>query len=692
MATASSSASPFEYFATLPADQLADAMKDKIRVWREWCASRGLTALWQKKLANYYGISAGGNSSQAINQGGSEGELALIKVNDLHSLVQTQLILVTGQRPAGIARAINADTKALKASRIGTAVSEYYMATVGWEQLFINQCEIALLCDEAYCDYFWDKMLGKAVAADPQSGETFHQGDVVMRLHTSWNTTRDPGLTVPQQKWHIFSYRGNKFDFAASYPKFKERILACEDDGIPELSLNDIPDKSDAIYAHLLVHDRTAACPKGRYALLIGDDVVYDDQAGLPYKSYPVERMTAADVIDGCTGYAAANDIMALEEVTDALNSIATTNLVNFGGQCIVGPQGADLKVSDLAKGVRYFELPPDMVGMLHPLELCATPPELYNYLQTLGMKKEQAVGSNSVVRGQPEGQLAGASGAALALIQTQAISFNSGAQRSYFRLLSGGMTKGIEILAQHGDGQRVATIAGKSKSAGLKEFKYTGSDLDQISSIVYEVVNPISQTFGGRLTMAQDLLKAGQCKSPKEYINLVATGQPDVLTEDDEADGLLILEENEWLMEGKPVHAIITQNHQDHIKSHVSQITLDVQATDEKFVTRILDHVQEHIDIWNQASQQNPGILFATGQQPLPQPASFVPPGGAPGVPNGAPPLPPKPPQGIGKLEGGGIPPAEQRAAQIKQPNLPNVAGTKEKPIIPGVSAAGVA
>jgi hypothetical protein len=669
-----------EYFAAIEDPiRLASAMQEKIRVWREWASGRGLMTVWERKMRNYYGNAEGGNSSQAVTRGGSEGELSIIKVNDLHSLVQEQLVIVTSQRPAGQARAINSDSTSLKAARIGTAIAEYYMSQAGFEQKFVTATERALLCDEGFIDLFWNKDAGDPIALDIDTGKPEMSGDAVLRVHSPWNVSRDPGAPVESQKWYILSYPVNKFEAAASYPNFREQILSCAEDHLPQVPLNFIPEGSDVIWAHLLVHDRTAALPEGRYALLIGDYIVYDEERdgvkGLPYKDFPVERISPSDVIDGATGYAPANDIMALEEVTDALHSVIVTNQVTFGGQSIVGPQGANLKVTDLAKGVRYFELPPDLVDKLKPLQLTQTAPEVFNYIGLLGGKKEKAVGSVSSTLAAQAQQ--GASGSSMALIQTQSISYNSGIQRSYFRLLSGAMTKLIGILRVYADTPRVAKIVGKSKSSGLKEFKYTGQDLNSISSIVYEMVNPISQTFGGRLQFAQDLLNAGQIKSPKQYITVATTGQLDSMTENDEADQLLILEENEWLSEGKPVNVIITEMHADHIRSHMSVLSSPKAKEDPTIVQAVLTHINEHVRQWQEASMTNPGILMATNQQPL------MPPPPPPGMG----PPPPGAPQGAGELVGGGQAPAQEKAQEVKQPNLPTIAGTKQKPTVPGVT-----
>lgn len=664
--------------------KLAQAMGDAIRTWRTWCSGRGLINLWKRKLQNYYGLSEVGNNSQNIIAGGSEGELSFIKINDLRNLVQNQLQIVTGQRPAGIARASKPDTKCLRAARIGTVIAEYYMsrADLGFESKFVYGCEMALLLDEAWLELFWDKTLGRIVATDPETGQTERAGDCILRVHPIYNVARDPGTLIDNQKWNIISLRVNKFDSAATFPKFRDKIIVGEKDNLPEIPMNLLPDGSDSIWAHLLIADRTPACPNGRYALMISDQIVMDVEEGLPFSDYPLEKITSSEVLEGCTGYANSNDIMAMEQVTDALNSVVVTNQVTFGGQCLVGPDGNNIKQSDFGKGVRFFELPPDMVDKLKALDLLHTPPEIFNYIKVLDDKKAQQVGVNSVVRGQPEGQLAGASGTALALIQAQAIAFNSGSQRGYFKCLSNTMTKLLKILRRYQDTETTAEIVGKLKAESInKAFSYTGNDLENISSIVYELVNPIFQTLGGRLDLAKDLLREGQIKSPKQYLNLALTGQMDALVDDDEKDQLLILEENEALIEGRPVPAVITEMHADHIRSHNSLITQEAKEKDPEFVARVEDHVQEHIYLWFTASQINPALLIATNQQVLPVgqlPPMQKPEKTARGGLKGA-----EPRQIAAPPEESALNPGGEEAL----PGLPNVAGTEQEPVIPGVT-----
>lgn len=657
-----------EYFAAIPFDQpqrLGDEMKLKIDAWRRWGTSSGVFALQQKMFKNYYGYSGMGNSSQTILGGGAEGELSLMKVNDLRKLLQEQLVTVTSQRPAGIARAVNSDVQSLNSAKIGTAIAEYYMTEANFEADFVKACEMGLLLGEGFVESFWDKDVGDPIAVDPDTGKPEMSGDWKIRIHCPWNAARDVGANIKDQHWYILSFKANKFDLAAKYPKFADRIIACtQSEYNQRLELNKIPDDSDEIYANLLIHDRTPAVPDGRYSLLIGDDVVLDTT--LPYKDFPVDRMSPSDVIDGITGYTTAFDMLAAEQATDALASIILTNNVTFGGQSIVGPQGAELKVSDIAKGVRYFELPPDMVDKLKPLQMTKTAPETYQFLSMLRSMKAELTGNVTNVLGQQAVQ--GASGSAMALIQAQAIQFNSGAQRSYYRLISSQMTKGIFILAKYADTPRVARIVGKAKSIGLKEFKYTGQDLNSISSIIFEMTNAVSQTMGGKLTMAQDLMNAGQITNPKQYLTVATTGNLDAMTMPDELDQMLLIEENEWLSEGKPVVAIITEIHADHIKAHRSVLSSPKAKENPEVVQATLEHIQDHINLWQEASVSNPGVLMATGQQPL-QAAT--------------PPQMPPPPD-MGPLVGDGQAPAITKADETRAPLMPVNPATGERAEFP--------
>ncbi len=156
------------------------------------------------------------------------------------------------------------------------------------------------------------------------------------------------------------------------------------------------------------------------------------------------------------------------------------------------------------------------------------------------------------------------------------------------------------------------------------------------------------------------------------------------VLLEDDVACEEAIVEENEQLSEGMPVSAVVTENHEDHIRGHQSVISKPNAKKDPELVQNVLMHIQEHITMWNDASMNNPALLLATGQKVLPPaPQQGMPPGPG-GPPPGAqlPPGPP-PPQSP-EIQGG----PEARQPSLPKPPADPLTGERA-PVQPGTSVS---
>jgi hypothetical protein len=692
-----------------------EALIDKINVYRNYCESSGKLSKWQRAMQNYFGVSSDGTkASNLVTRGGDEGQLTMAKVNDYRNLVQHELILITSQRPAGEGKAINSDPDALKNARIASMMTEYYLDQVGWEQRFVRCAELALVVEEGFVTLDWDATAGDAIRpmadadgnVDP-NGKMMMTGDPVQRVVAPWNMARDPYLqSADDMKWGIYGYRVNKFDLAAKFPFAKDEILDCKAQSkLKELIFENVENKAtDQTHVFVMAHAPTDACPKGRWTLFIPEKVLLDSLE-LPYDEFNIYRMSQNDMVDSPFGYSNNNDLLALEEVTDALHSIIISNQTAFGGQCIIGPKGVGLDHTQLAKGFAYFEIDPAHIDKVKPLQLTKTAPEIFEYLETLSRKKETISGINSVVRGDPEGALRSNSGSALALVQAQSIQFNSGGQRSYYQILSKVNTGNIRLLQRYANSERVVRICGKVQGQYLQELKVSKESLRGVSSVVFEMVNPIEKTIGGKEALAKDLLDKGMITNPRTYLTLARTGNFDVVTEDDEAIEIGIRAENQWLRDGKPITAIWTENHEEHIQAHRALISSPEAKQNMQLVKAVQDHIQQHIDLWDQYSMGNPAYLIATKQKvlppPPPPPGAMPPPG--PGGPGGPPP-PPGGPAGPGPKGPPGPPPpppggpqqnpvkmmgpqspAEVKAASVKQPSMPTNPMNGQKVPMPG-------
>lgn len=667
-----------KYFATLQGKEYLDALKEKVNIYRNFVARSGHVTLWQTALGAFYGSSEDGKQSWRVTPGGEFGELVQQKVNDFASLLRHQLVLAVSERPAGIAKAINTDIKTLRDSRIGTQLVEYYLSDPAhhFESDYVNALSLALCSAEAFVIQDWNTSLGEDVRPD-EKGKMIKQGDLQQEVCSTWNAARDIGSATAEQPWYIFSSRVNKFELAAKYPAFEEEIIqfATGTTGIARAPLfAPMSTETDFIEIHKLIHLPTDACVEGRYSIFISDEVILDTPYPYPAKNF--HRVSDRELVETAFGHTSNYDLLSLEQVTDTLHSVVLNNQSTFGVSTIVGPKGAGLAHQELAKGLRYLELDERFVDKVRPLNLTATPAEVFNYITMLGTKKGELSGINSILRGDPNGMLKGASGSAMALLQSQAISYNSGIQKSFYRLLSSGGTGIVEILRKFADEPRVIRISGKSNAQAIKEFKVDKNTLNSVSTVVFEPISPVLQTAAGKAQLAELMVDKGMIKSPKRLVEVYTTGNLNVLLEDDVACEEAIIEENEQLAEGEAVTAVITENHQNHIQGHQSVISRPNAKKDPELVQRVLIHIQEHINLWNQASQTNPALLAATGQQVLPQmPMPGALPPGAP--PNGAPSSP------SSKPSSGGNEPSE--------PNLPqppkNPATGERAPVAPGTN-----
>jgi hypothetical protein len=223
----------------------------------------------------------------------------------------------------------------------------------------------------------------------------------------------------------------------------------------------------------------------------------------------------------------------------------------------------------------------------------------------------ETLSGINSVTRGQPEASLQ--SGAALALIQAQAVQFASGLQASYVRLIEDVCTATVKILQDYASAPRVAAIAGKANRTFMKEF--TGADLATINRVIVEITNPVSRTTAGRLEMANQLLQMSVIKNTEQYFTVLNTGRLDAMIEGEQAELLLIRAENEKMMEGKSVKGLALDSHTIHITEHKALLADPDFRDNEELSNLVLGHIMEHINL---LKNTDPNVLMMIGQQPL--------------------------------------------------------------------------
>jgi hypothetical protein len=691
-----------KYFAAEEASQTVLYLEEKSRDWFHNISLNGYIDKIRKSWYSYHGSYY--SSPHEISFTGETGELVDLAVNHYRNIAQHMLVMVTSSRPSFQARAVNTDRKSLVQAKLANGLLEYYMREKRLERELKRATEYAIVLGSGYIKMEWNATRGEIydyVEPDPSSiieydedgnaldkdGNTLkpfpiYEGDVDFKTLSPYDIVFDSTKETSElHDWIVCRTFLNKYDLMAKYPEFADEIAAINTKEKYSQTVTSLApyDKTVDIPVYEFFHKRTEALPEGRYVLYLNSEVVLADTV-MPYRDLPLYRIAPSDILGTSYGYSSMWDLLPLQDAANSLYSTILTNQNAFGVQNILNPRGNDVKVNQLEGSLNFIEYNAQ-VGAPQPLNLTQTPPEIFNFLQMLERAMETVSGVNSVARGNPESSLK--SGAALALVHSNALQFISGLQQSYIQLLEDVGTGLINMLKDFAKVPRIAAISGINNRSKMKEF--SGDDLLDINRVVVDVGNALSQTTAGRVQMAEQMLQMGLITSPEQYMNVINTGNLDTLTEKEFNALDTIRDENERMLKGETPIAIATDQHNLHIREHKAVLSDQDLRRDPELVARALSHIQEHINLLRTT---DPDLLALIGEQPL------GPVGGSPVAPgNVAPDMPPASAEGVGAEMAN--PQAESIAVadqvqQVPEPARP--AGDPNMPITPEEAMAGQA
>jgi hypothetical protein len=361
-------------------------------------------------------------------------------------------------------------------------------------------------------------------------------------------------------------------------------------------------------------------------------------------------------------------DILPIQEALNSLYSTIMTNNNAFGVQNLWVPPGSNISVTTLAGALNVIE------SEIEPkaLQLTASSPETFKFIEMLVQTVETLSGINSVARGNPEASLK--SGTALALVQSMALQFISGLQQSYVKMMEDVGTAVINILKDFAKTPKIVALVGKNNRTFLKEF--TGEEISSISRVIIDVGNPLSRTIAGRVQMAEQLLQMHAIDDPHQYFQVLNTGRLDSMYEGEMIELMLIKSENERLMKGEHVIVSPLDSHKSHILEHKSVLADPDLRKDGNLIKNTFDHIQDHM---NALRNTDPALLQLISEQPLP-----------PVQPPGAGAQAPQPNQGPPQGGHPPMPPGQPPQAALKHSPNPNVMAANAGLAQPGTPVQG--
>lgn len=625
-----------QYFATETVENIGKELLTRVRDYYEYVRQTGLLPMWR---AVYYAYYAGLDNQGRVQRGGKAGETRRISINLFKGNLQRLKSIISSQRPAFVAKAANTDYKSMAQAIVANDVIEYYLREKQLEKIEHNALDLSLRYGEGWMLLEWDKTAGEAYAVDEsgESSQVVMQGDVVSKAFGPLDIIRDvKARTVTE--WKIVRQRCNKWDLAAKYPDYADDITRQQSN--PSELYDSVLDPTrwdkgqgdnDTIAVYTFYHARTASVQDGRRTEFLDDGtVIYDGE--LPYSEVPLYEVYAENIDDDPFGYSLSFDLVQVSKVLSGLYSTVVSNITAAGTTKVMNPRGSGVRADQYSAEFPFIDYNPQG-GVPTPLVLPQTQPEVYNFMGRIESTMANLAGLNYVTAGTSE-QTKGMSGSALALMESMTIRFVNNLQQNFTLFRERYATGIINILKRYAETPRIIRVAGQSNRPYVREFK--GADIADISRVSVEIGNPLTQTLSGRIDLADKLLQGGLVKSMNQYLTIIDTGRADQFYGAEQAEGMLIISENERLKDGTDCPVMVTDDHANHIREHRVIVASPEAREDPRIVAAFTRHELEHINFLKDAASMD--LLTVLGQQPLPPPMPAAPTGGMPAPTGGEP------------------------------------------------------
>lgn len=607
-----------EYFAAKETKDCVAELERKVDEYYQYLRSSGYITRWRNNYSHYYKAKF---TLGKVNKTGEEQEYKAIVSNHFRNIVSHMVVQTIQNRIKWDARAINNDIESLSQAKLANQLCDAEVKQKKLENLFRTGVEYNYLYGEGFFVTNWSNTAGDLYLAgevdktdengnpiitteiDPVTGEEIpvqetesvirRQGDVIYSVHSPDNVIRDfNARSYEDCDWVVIRKKQNRFNLVALFPEFEKQIMATKlNRQRDEIVVPYILEKADSdyIYTYELYHKDTDAVQGGRYILYLDPNTILQD-GPLTTPMFPVVRLSGENELHSPFGYTICNDLAALQDALNKLYSVIVTNQMRFGVGVVAVPKGSTISTSTLAKGMKMIEYDPKL-GLPQPLNFTSTPQEVFTMIDLLKVDQQVITAINGVQRGQPDPNMR--SGTMLELIVSQSYSFHRGTEQSFNSSVEQVGTNFIKIMQKFATTERPMQYAGKANRYILKYWK--SDSINKIERIFIEQGNPVQNTLGGKLAMANNLLANGLIKDPRTYLAIIETGNLDVAIDQDVFDVLLMEEETEMLASGQPVVVDITDYHYMHGLKHTRAISNPEARNNPQVMAVYTEHMGNH-------------------------------------------------------------------------------------------------
>lgn len=671
------------YFAMLEGQELTSALIERVRRYQRHILSSGYYALGVKSVQFIQGMDAKGYSSAELRRRGPRGEYTSIKVPHYASLFNNFIANLNGQRVVLDPQPGSEEWQASEQARRAKGVLEDELDS-GLEETLLEAVDNAVQMGMAWTVVDFDPEAGPSLMPDPDTGAPVHGGALTYHTYQPQDYAFDVEARGPKDiHWGIGRRWWEGHDLAAAFPDKAQEILSTRGGSSLEREVDIQAATMPGVGTDPMIRTRvplyefrhapTPACPNGRIAwflssgtLLFATDLPFVDAEGT--RRMCVRRLALKTIKGTAFGFTPLWLLMALQEAQDMLASIELTNYRAHGVGLILNPRGSDITPRKVAMGLSVLDHTPNLKPELanfttQPIDIAGAQERTVGAMQNI-------VNVSAIDRGDPPASLK--SGSALLFVKATTAQAMQPYMNTMAKHHEGVGEDYLFVFAVFVRYKKPVRVRGELAE---RTEEVSGEDIGGVSRVKLQLGNPLTRSLAGQIQIATDLMM-NKLISKDEYLEIMGGGGIDKMLKATSTQQTLLEQENSWLRVGKLPVVAPTDNHPFHITRHAVELNSQQARQNPAQRQTILQHIQQHLDAWRQATMMNPGLLEALGI-PLMQSAL--------GAMGGAMPPPGDEGQNGG---GGGAPPALPAGAPVEGP--PDSGQMPKPPRLPaGASAA---
>jgi hypothetical protein len=195
------------YFAAAPAEELASTCISKTKSFYNTMTANMYLEKLRKNWMFYHGEygSSEGGGSHSIGFAGEQGELTTLPVNHYRNIAQHMLVMITANRPAMEARAVNTDYKSLAQTFLANGILDYYMREKKLEDVIRRVTEMAIVLGAGFVRMEWNATAGELYDIDPETGDKNFEGEIEFSTHSPFDVVFDGTKEEWDNEWIIIA-------------------------------------------------------------------------------------------------------------------------------------------------------------------------------------------------------------------------------------------------------------------------------------------------------------------------------------------------------------------------------------------------------------------------------------------------------------------------------------------------------